>query len=245
MTKINKMMQHAFPAEPTLNWSAKTAGRNGTLIAVILDESGSMNSCRDQTISGFNEFVNGQKTAENAGKAYLTLVKFDAPAIHTVYENQIINNVSDLNRETYRPNGGTNLMDAIGTTLNKINSVLKSVEQTERPGVLVVIITDGGENASKDFNGKQIKKMVKTAENADWTFTFLGANVDAFAMGQTFGMNASNTVQYDTRSMGATMDVLTKTTVNLRSAKMAGVSTAEIYNTSLYSDSDRSKTMGK
>ena len=236
----------AFPAEPTLNWKAEAPGRNGTLIAVVLDESGSMNSCWDATIDGFNEFVNGQKNADESGQAYLTLVKFDAPQIHTVCTNVNVKSVEPLNRNTYRPNGGTNLMDAIGKTMNNVNNVLASVPQDERPSVMVVIITDGGENASQEFRGEQIKSMVKTAESQDWLFTFLGANVDAFSMGQTFGMNASNSVNYTTASMAATMDVLTKTTLNVRSAKMKGVSTADLYNSeALYSAADRSKTMGR
>ena len=236
----------AFPAEPTLNWKAEAPGRNGTLIAVVLDESGSMNSCWDATIDGFNEFVNGQKNADESGQAYLTLVKFDAPQIHTVCTNVNVKSVEPLNRNTYRPNGGTNLMDAIGKTMNNVNNVLASVPQDERPSVMVVIITDGGENASQEFRGEQIKSMVKAAESQDWLFTFLGANVDAFSMGQTFGMNASNSVNYTTASMAATMDVLTKTTLNVRSAKMKGVSTADLYNSeALYSAADRSKTMGR
>lgn len=236
----------AFPAQTTLTtWQATTAGRNGTLIAVILDESGSMNSCRAQTISGFNEFVQGQRSATNAGEAYMSLIKFDAPLIKTVYENVHVNQAPLLNEESYTPGGGTNLMDAIGQTLNRINHVLAKHVPSDRPGVLVVIITDGHENSSTEFRTDQIKQMVKAAEASDWTFTFLGANVDAFSMGSTFGMNASNTVNYSTANMAATLDVLTKTTVGVRAAKMAGVHTSDIYGQSLYSDADRARTMGK
>jgi hypothetical protein len=234
----------AFPAQNINQFKAHTAGRNGTLIAVILDESGSMSSCRDATIAGFNEFVQGQRAATGAGEAYLSLIKFDAPQIKTVYENVHVKDVTPLSHATYAPNGGTNLMDAIGETLNRINRILAAHTQADRPGVLVVIMTDGAENASREFSGAQIKEMVKAAEDADWTFTFLGANVDAFHMGSTFGMNASNSVNYSTASMAATMDVLTKTTVGVRMAKSAGVSTAEIYSQSMYSDADRVKTMG-
>lgn len=236
----------AFPAQnTTTQFNANTAGRNGTLIAVILDESGSMSSCRDSTITGFNEFLQGQRSATGAGEAYLSLIKFDAPSIKTVYENVNVHQAPLLNNETYTPGGGTNLMDAIGETLNRINNLLASHKPEDRPGVLVVIITDGHENSSREFNNHQIKQMVKTAEASDWTFTFLGANVDAFSMGNTFGMNASNTVNYSTSNMAATMDVLTKTTVGVRTAKMAGSSTAEIYSQSMYSDKDRAKTMGE
>ncbi len=241
----NVHLAAAFPAQSALNnFHAHTAGKNGTLIAVILDESGSMSSCRAATISGFNEFVQGQRSADNVGDAYLTLIKFDAPQIKTVYENTHVNQVPPLSTETYAPNGGTNLMDAIGQTLNKINQVLASHEPEQRPGVLVVIITDGEENASCEFTGEQIKASIKAAEGADWSFTFLSANVDAFRMGSTFGMNAQNSINYSTASMAATMDVLTKTTVNVRAAKQAGIHTAEIYAQSMYTDADRNKTMG-
>lgn len=234
----------AFPAQNLNTFKANTAGNNGTLIAVILDESGSMGSCRDATIAGFNEFVQGQRAATGAGEAYLSLIKFDAPHIKTVYENVNVKEVAPLSHATYTPNGGTNLMDAIGQTLNRINQLLSAHAQADRPGVLVVIITDGAENASREYSGEQIKEMVKTAEAADWTFTFLGANVDAFHMGSTFGMNASNSVNYSTASMAATMGVLNEATVRVRSAKSAGIHTSEIYSQSMYTDADRSKTMG-
>jgi hypothetical protein len=235
----------AFPAQNLNTFKANTAGNNGTLIAVILDESGSMGSCRDATISGFNEFVQGQRAATGAGEAYLSLIKFDAPQIKTVYENVNVQEVAPLSHATYTPNGGTNLMDAIGQTLSRINQLLSVHAEADRPGVLVVIITDGAENASRVYSGEQIKSMVKTAEASDWTFTFLGANVDAFHMGSTFGMNASNTINYATTSMAATMGVLNEAAVKVRSAKMAGVHTQALYaSNTMYSDSDRTKTMG-
>jgi hypothetical protein len=234
-----------FPAQSIVNFSPLAAGRNGTLIAVVLDESGSMGRVREATISGLNEFIEGQKSAEGAGDAYLTIVKFDAPKITTLFENQHVKSVKALTGDDYQPGGGTNLMDAIGHTMEKVNTVLNSVPQAERPGVLVVIVTDGEENSSNKYNTTQIKEMVKLSEAADWTFTFLGANVDAFSMGHSFGMQQANTVAYSTNSMGATMDVLSKTTTRVRMAKSAGVSTAELYaSQSLYDVEDRSKMMG-
>lgn len=248
MRNFTAGISQAFPGQTSIStFEPAQAGTNGTLIAVILDESGSMKSCWDSTINGFNEFVQGQRAAESAGKAYLTLVKFDSPQITTVYENTVIDQVPQLCKNTYSPRGGTNLMDAIGVTMSRINTFLNGIPQAERPGVLVVIITDGAENASREFHGEQIKSMVSSAEKqGDWTFTFLGANVDAFAMGASFGMNASNTASYDTSSMAATMDVLSKTTVNLRMAKSRGVSTQELYaSNALYDVSDRSRMKGE
>ena len=242
---MNIGVNHAFPAQASVKWTPSTPGSNGTLIAVVLDESGSMGGCWDQTISGFNEFLSAQVSDSKSGQAYLTLVKFDAPQIHTVVENVNVGQVQPLNRDTYRPNGGTNLMDAIGITLTRVNKVLDSVPQAERPGVMVVIITDGAENASRDYSGETIKSMVQAAEAQDWTFTFLGANVDAFSMGASFGMNAANTASYSTASMGDTFRGLSASVSNVRFAKSAGLSNDAIYGQSLYSDTDRAKMKGE
>lgn len=220
----------------------KKAGVNGTLIHFILDESGSMNSCWDTTIAGFNEFVLGQKNADaSAGKASLSLTKFDAPKIHNVFTNRILSEVPELNKSNYKPNGATNLLDAIGDSIINVNSELSKLKRKARPGVIIVIMTDGGENASTKFNNEQIKNMVKAAEASDWTFTFLGANIDAFAVGSTFGMSTQNSANYSTANMVDTMATLSASTTRMRSAKMSGASTADLYNTGLYTNAERAK----
>lgn len=217
----------------------KNAGINGTLITLILDESGSMVSCWDTTIVGFNEYVLGQKNADKAaGEANLTLMKFDAPKIHTVYHNIPLSEVPTLNKHNYHPNGGTNLLDAIGDAINSVQTILKDMKKKDRPGVIVTIMTDGGENASTRYNSEQIKAMVKAAEAADWTFTFLGANIDTFAVGSTFGMSAMNSVSYSTNNMAATMASTSASTTRMRMAKMGGASTQAIYESGLYTDAE-------
>ncbi len=246
--QVNASINMAFPGQNNnlSSFVPTRAGRNGTLIAVVLDESGSMQSCKDATINGFNEFVAGQAAAQGAGEAFLTLVKFDAPRISTVYENVNIKSTPQLNSSTYTPNGGTNLLDAVGETMHKINRFLGSMNENQRPGVLVVIITDGAENSSHTYNNAAIKSMVAAAESdGDWTFTFLGANIDAFSAGAAFGMNAANTASYSTANMSATMEVLTKSTSAVRQAKSAGVSTQDLYaSQAFYNSTDRSRMTG-
>lgn len=217
------------------------AGKNGTLIAVVMDESGSMSPVQNQTIAAFNEFVLGQKNAsKDAGKAYLTLVKFDAPNIHTVYANRPIEEVPDLNTETYSPNGGTNLLDAVGHTLAKVQNELgRHANVEDRPGVIVLIMTDGEENGSRQFTSDEIKKMVKSAEQSDWTFTFLGANIDAFQAGAQLGMAHHNTLQYSVNNMAGTMAAASATVSAVRSAKMKGIDTQTLYASGLYSAEQR------
>lgn len=217
------------------SYKFKKAGNNGTLITMILDESGSMASCWDTTIVGFNEFVAGQRAAsKDVGQGHLTLIKFDAPHIKTVFNNRPLNEVPLLDKKNYTPNGGTNLLDAIGTAIELVNSVLATMDKKSRPGVIITIMTDGEENSSRTFTNEQIKSMVAAAEKADWTFTFLGANIDAFSVGSTFGMQASNSVNYSTGNMADTMASVSASTTRMRFAKSQGISTQTLYDTGLY-----------
>ena len=225
---------------PITKYKFKKAGTAGTLISIVLDESGSMGKCWDATIKGFNEFVVGQKAAvATAGSSFLTLTKFDAPHIKTVYADRPIAEVPDLNKDTYRPNGGTNLLDAIGNAITQVNDTLAKRKKADRPGVIIVITTDGEENSSTQYNNQTIKEMVAAAEKADWSFVFMGANIDSFSVGSSFGMNASNSVNYSTSNMAGTYASLGATTTRMRSAKMAGTSTAEIYATAMFSEEEK------
>lgn len=238
---VNNAVQTPVVTPPT-TFKFKKAGKNGTLITMILDESGSMTSCWDSTIAGFNEFVNGQKTADaSAGAGYLSLIKFDAPRISTVYENMPLSEIPQLDKNSYRPNGGTNLLDAIGQAMTSVNSILASKKKNERPGVIIVIMTDGHENSSRNYTNDQIKNMVAAAEKSDWTFTFLGANIDSFAVGSNFGMRAANTVDYSTVNMVSTMSVISESATRMRTAKAAGVSTEALYSSDLYTSHERNK----
>ena len=225
---------------PTKTYEYKQAGTKGVLIAVVLDESGSMLSCWDATIAGFNEYVASQRANTTAGAAYLTLNKFDSPHITTVFANRPIEEVPALDKNSYRPNGGTNLLDAIGYTIEQTNNTLAGFKREDRPGVIIICTTDGEENASNKYNNQTIKDMVKSAEAADWSFIFMGANIDSFAVGSNFGMSVNNTVNYSTQNMAGTYSGLSATTSRIRSAKVAGVDTQTIYARSMFTDEEKS-----
>lgn len=228
--------------KPTIpmKYDIARAGNKGTLIVTVLDESGSMGGVQRQTISAFNEFVAGQRnTSKDTGRAYLSLMKFDAPHIHTVYEDMPIEEVPDLDTTTYSPNGGTNLLDAVGHAIVKAQNVINSRPLEDRPAVIVMIMTDGEENSSHQFTSSEIKKMVKSAESADWTFMFLGANIDAFAAGSQLGMGQYNTLQYSVSNMAGTMAAASASVATMRNAKMRGVDTETLYASGLYSTEQR------
>ena len=167
-----------------------------THIAVLLDRSGSMESIKDETISGFNYFLKEQK--ENGANAYLTLVQFDTQSTDVVEENTPIVSVQSLNPQTYQPRGGTPLLDALGDTINSTGNTLKNIPESGRPDKIVfVIITDGEENSSHRYSRVKIKEMIEHQSDVyDWQFVYLGANQDAFAEAGGMGIAADNTANY-------------------------------------------------
>ena len=166
----------------------------------ILDRSGSMDSCRSDTIGGYNSFIRDQ--VEFGGT--MTLVQFDHEVLN-VYEDVPIDKVVPLNEETFKPRGSTALFDAIGKTI-------KSIKDGGDPPT-VVILTDGHENSSNAFTKSHVKDLIdlKTKDHG-WNFVYLGANQDAFAIGGDIGIAPGCTLNFDSnrtpdafRSLSAAM----------------------------------------
>ena len=165
-----------------------------TEIIFILDESGSMGSVRNDVVGGFNTFVKDQK--ELPGEAILTLVKFDTDYTK-LHEGALLENVNDLNNETYRPGGMTALLDAVGKTINEVVSRHATLDKDEVPAkTIMVVFTDGEENSSQEFRKlADIAKMVKERENAKWEILFMGADIDAWGEGRSMGFSKSRGVR--------------------------------------------------
>ena len=198
-----------------------------TDIVVILDRSGSMESIAQPTVAGFNSFLNEQKKAK--GVAFLTLTQFDSQ-YHIDYKQKPIAEVEDLILgKTYTTGSTTALYDAIGRTVNEIN--------TEND-VVVVIITDGGENASIDFNNKQINELIEDKKKSGWTFIFLGANQDAIAVGGSLGISANNSATWNSnsKSVSSTYNTISEKLTSYRSSKMGLDVNPDILN---FTDKDR------
>ena len=149
----------------------------------ILDRSGSMESCWDDTIGGFNAFVNEQKVDGGT----LTLIQFDHEYLES-YHAKPIGEVEPLSRETFKPRGSTALLDAIGKTIKNFKS------QTIPT---VIILTDGQENASHIYTKSHIKDLIEERQKDGWTFVYLGANQDAFAEAGSLGIAPCATMNYD------------------------------------------------
>lgn len=148
----------------------------------LLDRSGSMETCWDDTIGGFNAFVNDQK---NEGGS-LTLVQFDHEYMLS-YNQKSIAEVEPLTRETYTPRGSTALLDAIGRT----------IKDSRLANPTIIILTDGLENSSHTFTKPHIKDLIEQKTKDGWTFVYLGANQDAFAEAGSMGIAPGATMNYD------------------------------------------------
>jgi uncharacterized protein YegL len=170
-----------------------------TQIICILDRSGSMSNIMSDSIGGFNTFLKQQK--ELPDEATLTVALFD-DKYELLYDNVDIKKTKDITNKEWFPRGTTALYDAIGKTINnvKANHIKLGVEAPSK--VLVCVVTDGHENASKEYNQTDIKKLIHDCENDDWNFIYLAANQDAFAVGSGFGISFGNTYTYSASSDG-------------------------------------------
>jgi hypothetical protein len=151
----------------------------------LLDRSGSMETCWDDTIGGFNAFVQDQKALGGT----LTLIQFDHEYLVS-YSAVPIAEVNPLTRETFKPRGSTALLDAIGRMIKEWKSDTKPT---------VVIFTDGLENASHTYTKTHIKDLIEARQKDGWTFVYLGANQDAFEEAASIGVAPQGTVNFDTR----------------------------------------------
>lgn len=143
---------------------------------IILDESGSMDSVKNVTLSGFNETA---QTIQGAQKKFpeqehhVSLVTFNSMNIRTVLDNQPADALTLLTADSYQPDGGTPLFDAMGRSLMRLEF---QTEHLSDYTVLVSVLTDGHENASEEFSGRAIKAMIGRLTKKGWTFTYMGAN---------------------------------------------------------------------
>lgn len=160
-------------------------------IICILDRSGSMEGIRDASISGFNEFIHAQKQVP--GEATISVFLFD-DHFDVVYRNKSLQDSPELNRDTFVPRGMTAMNDAIGRVLTEYKS--------DADKVIICILTDGGENFSKNYTTREIADMITKERDKGTEFVFLAANQDAFAVGRTYNFDPKLTFNYAADNLG-------------------------------------------
>lgn len=168
-----------------------------TEIIVITDRSGSMGSIANDVVGGFNRFLRDQQA--QPGEARMTYTQFDS-VYEVVYTAR---DIQSAEMPIFTPRGSTALFDAIGRTLNEQGERIAKEKWAEL--VVVCIITDGEENASREYTRERIQEMVKHAEANGWQFLFLAANQDAFTAARDFGSAAKYAGNFQANSAGVAM----------------------------------------
>ena len=187
------------------------------LVNVLLDESGSMQSCLDSTIEGFNSYVGSLLDAKDDMEYRLTVTKFDSRGNRVLWEAAPLKGIA-LNRDNYKPTGGTPLYDALGESISRVNAA-------KDESVFFVIITDGGENESKRYTRDSVRQMIEGKTESGWSFVYLGANQDAWNVGSSFGVN--NSFNYTTKNMAQNFRSASAMTTMYAASASAGASSAE------------------
>lgn len=185
----------AIPVSSVKAAENKTA--QDTELVFVIDKSGSMWDLTDDTIGGFNSTIKEQKDPSKKGKVNVTTVMFNW-ASDTIHDRVDIEHVNPISRENYSPSGCTALLDAVGSTISKLSSN-RSIEKHK---VVFVIITDGYENASREFTRAQIKRMIEQKTAQGWEFIFLGANIDSVKEGASIGVSSDRSRSFTASSVG-------------------------------------------
>lgn len=206
-----------------------------THLYFLLDRSGSMQSIREDIVGGFDAFIAEQR--RQPGQCVVSLSQFD-DQYEEVYADKAIADVPSLELV---PRGMTAMLDAIGRTINAAGARLAALPEDQRPGSVVVgIMTDGLENASKEFTRDQVRSMIKRqSTDYDWTFLYMGANQDAVEVGSDIGIDPRLAVTYAPAAAAAAMAVTSANVAGMRRARAAGASPQMAREAAYYSPADR------
>lgn len=176
-----------------------------TELVFILDRSGSMSGLESDTIGGYNAMLEKQK--KESGEAVITTVLFD-DKYELLHDRINLRGIEPITDKEYFVRGSTALLDAVGKTINKIGNVQKHTAEDERAEhVMFVITTDGMENASREFSYEKVRQMIKRQKSKyGWEFIFLGANFDAIATAERFGISKDRATNYNADSEGTLLN---------------------------------------
>lgn len=194
-----------------------------TLLGFIIDNSGSMERIKDDTEGGLQAFINEQKASLQEGETMeCWLREFDT--LYTeIYSRKPLEEVP-----VYRltPRGATALLDSLHRFIVEVGADLNSRPEEERPGkVIMVVLTDGEENSSREITPEVLKDLIKQQEEVySWDFTFLGANIDAVSVGASYGFRQDKALTYGANSAGveATFKSMARMATDTRLGSTAG-----------------------
>jgi hypothetical protein len=164
------------------------------LLTILLDRSGSMGMIRDATIKGFNDFVSSQRDSQQKGKLLVSLVQFDTEYEPNFAGVDVAESDIELDYSSFVPRGGTALLDSLAHAIHDTDAWIK--DNAFKGRIIFLVITDGEENSSSEYTHKAITKLVSEYEvGRNWSFAYVGANVDAFGNSVHLGMQQGSALQ--------------------------------------------------
>lgn len=171
-----------------------------TELVIIIDKSGSMYPLRDDVIGGYNSLIEKQK--EDKGQTVVTTVFFN-DEIDFVHEQVDIQSLGNIDRRSYNPSGCTALLDAMGDSIAFIKSKHSLLKEEDLPEhVIFSIMTDGLENASREYSYPRIKGMIELQKKCGWEFIFQGANIDVVKEANNLGIDRDMAMEFKATKEG-------------------------------------------
>ena len=165
-----------------------------TVVAFVLDESYSMLRVASDTVDGFNDYM--ETLRKDPSQTILYLMTFNSENVGVPYNFEDLSEVSDLETLDYRPDGNTPLLDAVGATINNRETYL-AAQVLEAPQVLITIMTDGWDIASRFYTHEKITQMISEKESEGWEFIYLGAAVSGWSEARSLGIKRRNFSKFD------------------------------------------------
>lgn len=202
-----------------------------TELTLLIDKSGSMSSIKAGMEKTLNDFIAEQKKLP--GECNVTLVEFD-DKYDVIYQSKPLKDVKDIE---INPRGGTALLDALGKTINTLEERLRNGTDEDTPDTIVLVcVSDGEENSSKEYAGPAIKKLIKDKTNIQgWKFVYFGTNQDAIATAAQYGFSKGSSMSFASSSAGlvGASATMSRAVTSYRSATNYS-----------FSDEDRAVAMG-
>lgn len=205
----------------------------------VLDRSGSMESCRKATIDGFNEQLNA--LASGDGKVFVSCVQFDNPQdIETLYERVKVAAAPRLTIDTFVPRGMTAMLDAVGKAITIADGDKRS------DSLLIVVVSDGGENASRTESYDSIAEKIKVrTAKGNWTFAYIGANQDLSDISKRMNIPLGNTMAYHSTPLGTRTAYTASAGSTLTFAASASLGSTNLFNNTASPEPDKNDINAK
>jgi len=198
---------------------------NKTIYHFVVDQSGSMSGSEGATIEGFNSQLNTLKNLKKANpeQEFVVSVTYFEDEVMDIIKFAPIEQVESLSRENYKPGGLTALLDAVGGSIYRIQQTFSQEIKEDKATVVMVILTDGGENASKYYTHNLVAERIKELDaTGKWTFSFLGADLDATNSSDRLNIRRENVVSFSKSNYSSMMKQVSESISKYTSRKSKG-----------------------